>query len=80
MQNGSTFKAILPGLSVEVEFYSRFFFREKRENPTFLYWRLHKRTAVSIMQTQNDLSLSQNFYVSLMVFKQSDSAGINRKY
>ena len=42
---GKTFMVILPGVSVVVEFYSVFNFRERRGNPTFSYWPLHKHSA-----------------------------------
>ena len=64
MQNGSKFMAILPEVNVVVEFYSRFPGEKGKSQYMYLIRRLHKHSAVPIMLTHNDLSLSQYFYVT----------------
>ena len=74
LQMGLKFMAMLPGVSVVVEFYSHF---SGRKGAIWIYWRLYKHSAVPIRHTHNDLSLSHFLNVGLMIFKWQNF--LNRK-
>ena len=70
---GKQFMVILPGVSVVVGFYSRFYFREKRGKSHYL-------TLLATTQTPRCRHLSQYFHVGLMDFNPLMPSGVVHPY